>query len=303
MNKFKESEYYMSDEHKKNFKKCRVAGIEEIKKLKIIRILDYEKSPNLCKNCNESLSYEKKKNKFCCNSCAAIYNNKNRSNDFITEEFREKQRKTAIDNFRNGKVRKKNENIKKDEDINENIEIIKLTYYDIDIKCTVCGNNLNIMQKRRKNKYCSNTCRANDISQETRQKISLKAKENVKNGTHKGWQSRNIESYPETFFKKVLENNNIKYEFNKPISKRSLGLDCDASYFLDFYIEDKNIDLEVDGKQHEWEERQESDEVRDNALIENGFIVYRIKWKNINTKKGKEYIKNEIEKLIKYIGV
>lgn len=36
---------------------------------------------------------------------------------------------------------------------------------------------------------------------------------NTKNGKgYHGWQSRNTLSYPEKFFKKVLENNNIKFE-------------------------------------------------------------------------------------------
>ena len=67
-------------------------------------------------------------------------------------------------------------------------------------------------------------------------------------------------------------------------------------------IFDKNVDLEIDGSQHKLVERIESDKVRSEALINNGFIVYRIEWKNINTEKGKEYIKNEIDKFLKFIG-
>ena len=37
--------------------------------------------------------------------------------------------------------------------------------------------------------------------------------EKVKNGTHKGWQSRNITSYPEKFFISVLKNNNL-FDYN-----------------------------------------------------------------------------------------
>lgn len=80
----------------------------------------------------------------------------------------------------------------------------------------------------------------------------------VKDGRHKGWSSRNIESFPEKFFKQVLDNNNIKYQFNYSITKKSLGVNESSCYFLDFKIGD-NIDLEIDGKQHEWKERKESD--------------------------------------------
>lgn len=67
---------------------------------------------------------------------------------------------------------------------------------------------------------------------------------------------------------------------------------------MDFYIKNANIDLEIDGSQHKY--RKEHDEFRDLSLVNNGFDVYRIKWKNINNEAGKEYIKNEIDKFIKY---
>jgi len=122
-------------------------------------------------------------------------------------------------------------------------------------------------------------------------------KDRISSGTHKGWQSRDVESYPETFFKKVLENNNIVYEFNKPIRKRDLGIDCDSNYFLDFYLPETNIDLEIDGKQHSY--RQEHDKKRD-FFISKIYIVYRIKWESINTKSGKKYMKDEIDKFLNF---
>lgn len=334
MNKFKKSDYYMSENHIKNFENTRFLGRKKLQELKNERIDNYNTNPKLCANCQKPLEYKKKNNKFCCKSCAAIFNNKNRSNDFITDEFKEKQRNNAIKIFNNNK-KEKNE----------------ISYYEIEIKCPECGTQLTNKQKMRKQKFCSNLCSKLNITNVTIKKMSDSAKNRknkktiemicvicekkfttvnkgihnnknktrktcsdecnhilksrnstetmkklIKNGTHKGWQSRNIESYPEKFFKKVLDNNNIKYEFNKKISKRCLGLDCDHSYFLDFYLIDKNIDLEIDGKQHI--ERKKSDEIRDNALIKNGFVVYRIKWKNINTEKGKNYIKNEINNFL-----
>ena len=151
---------------------------------------------------------------------------------------------------------------------------------------------------KNKQKYCSSKCSHN--SDIIKKDLSKKAKERYEEGKLKGWQTRNIESYPEKFFKKVLKNNNIKFEFNKSIKKRDLGIDCDANYFLDFYIFGTNIDLEIDGKQHKYVGRESSDGLRDESLIKNGYDVYRIGWRSINTKNGKEYIKKEIEKFLTY---
>ena len=92
----------------------------------------------------------------------------------------------------------------------------------------------------------------------------------------------------------------MKCKTNFPISKKTLGLDEIANYFLDFYFEDKQIDLEIDGKQHEYEDRKTSDIQRDKLLINFGIKVYRIKWKNINNEKGKNYIKEEINKFLEF---
>ena len=40
------------------------------------RIISYNESPIKCKNCESSLSYDKRNNKFCSKSCAASFNNK-----------------------------------------------------------------------------------------------------------------------------------------------------------------------------------------------------------------------------------
>lgn len=100
----------------------------------------------------------------------------------------------------------------------------------------------------------------------------------VASGQHKGWTTRNILSYPEKFFKKVLEGNGFRGKFvtNHPIKKADLGFNCGACYFLDFYFPDFRLDLEIDGKQHKYEDRKASDIVRDEALTKNGYRVYRM---------------------------
>ena len=91
--------YLKSVRHLENCKNARILGNIKIQKLKEERKKEYNKNPKLCFHCKKPLVYEKKKNKFCCSSCAAIFNNKNRSDDFITEEFKEKQRNNAIKGF------------------------------------------------------------------------------------------------------------------------------------------------------------------------------------------------------------
>jgi very-short-patch-repair endonuclease len=58
-----------------------------------------------------------------------------------------------------------------------------------------------------------------------------------------------------------------------------------------------NIDLEIDGKQHEI--RKEHDEKRD-FYVSKQYKVYRIKWKSINNESGKKYMKNEIGKFLEF---
>ena len=165
--------------------------------------------------------------------------------------------------------------------------------------CKVC--NIDITSKPKKRTFCSNKCRGlYPRSEETINKIKENVNKRIKNGTHSGWKSRSVESFPEKFFKRVLESNNIEFDFNKPIKKRDLGIDCSCNYFLDFYIKGTNIDLEIDGKQHNWEDRIEHDKIRDESLTKMGYDVYRIKWESINTEKGKQYIQQEINKFIKY---
>lgn len=156
-------------------------------------------------------------------------------------------------------------------------------------ECVICNSTF---MGTKKTRTCSKEC--------NKQLLKNLMNERILNGEHKGWTTRNISSYPEDFFKKVLDNLEIKFDFNFPVSKSSLGIEKDSSsYFLDFYIQigERKIDLEIDGKQHELEDRKESDQRRDSALLKSGYEIYRIKWKNPVNDKNKDYIKGEIEKL------
>jgi very-short-patch-repair endonuclease len=162
---------------------------------------------------------------------------------------------------------------------------------NVKIKCKNCGKIFEREWRLRNREYCSPLC--SKTSEEVKEKISKTQQENFKKGIIKGWASRkNLEpSYPEKFFMKVLDNNNIKYERELRVGK----------YFIDFAIKDKMIALEIDGKQHLYEDRIESDKRKDKFLRKKNWDVYRIPWKNINTLEGKIYIKGEIEKFLNYM--
>lgn len=161
--------------------------------------------------------------------------------------------------------------------------------------CICCGKSFTpgriINGNLSKAKTCSEECRKIIKAQNTK---NLQEKL-IKEGRHKGWKTRNIESYAEKFFKQVLKNNNIDYEFNKPIEKSELNVQENGCYFLDFALTNK-IDLEIDGKQHKLKERQEHDKIRDERLKISGWKVYRIMWKSLP--KNNEYIKKEIDKFL-----
>ncbi len=140
------------------------------------------------------------------------------------------------------------------------------------------------------------------VAENTRRKLSVISKNLVATGKHKGWKSRLISSFAENYWMGVLSNNGISYEFNKPISKSSLGLNDASFYFLDFALPGK-VDLEIDGKQHSYPERMESDMKRDKLLSDAGWKVYRIPWKNINKESGKIEMENEIRNFLNWYNM
>lgn len=128
------------------------------------------------------------------------------------------------------------------------------------------------------------------ISEKTRKRLSEVQQIRVKNGVHNGWNSRKIASYPEKFWITVLKNNGLDFVREKPVN----------GYFLDFVIQkdEKMIDLEIDGKQHKYNDRKHHDKIRDKNLRDSGYIVYRIDWNEINSKHGKLKMKSKIRQFL-----
>lgn len=82
--------------------------------------------------------------------------------------------------------------------------------------------------------------------------------------------------------------------------KNSLGVQSPSCYFLDFFFPDKMIDLEIDGKQHKYKDRKQSDKVGDNLLRKSGYNIFRIEWKSINNDTGKQYIRERISEFLEF---
>jgi Protein of unknown function (DUF559) len=168
-------------------------------------------------------------------------------------------------------------------------------------ECKDCGKRLVYNNKSGFCKDCLPKHRFEN--REIREKLSIIMKNKAASGNLKGWITRPMLSYPETFFRKVLSDYQLldQCEINKRVSKRALGLNSGAGYFLDFFFAKKMIDLEVDGQQHFSDpDRVRSDKDRDEVLTKNGYRVYRIKWRNINNDVGKKYIKEEIRKFLDF---
>jgi very-short-patch-repair endonuclease len=108
-------------------------------------------------------------------------------------------------------------------------------------------------------------------------------------GTFTGWKSRTKEpSYPEQYFIDLFANEHIVgYIKEYPIGK----------WFIDFAFVEKKLAIEIDGKQHEYAERKEKDIEKDKFLIENGWKILRIKWKNPINENNKNFLYPQIEKI------
>lgn len=300
-------DYYNGGVKKIVLEFCHKHGIDIEK-----QISDYKNRKTYCLYCGKELTGDNRLNKkFCNSSCAASYNNKIRPPK--TEEERKKISESLVNFYKTHEliVRTNNGNYKtKGKTISCCInDGLVLNPYKVDFKdriiceskytekeCIICGKKFKPFLNANGHLYKGKTC-SEECSERLRKENGIEVhKRIVEEGRFKGWQSRNILSYPERFWIIVLKNNNISFIPNKPLKHEN------SNYFLDFYIEKngRKIDLEIDGKQHEHDDRHESDVKRDEYVLSCGIEVYRIKWNEINSDKGKEMMKQKIDDFIKY---
>lgn len=175
-----------------------------------------------------------------------------------------------------------------------------IKYENFEIPKCKCGQNLKhkngiSFQKTCNDKNCLGKQRKTfKHSEITKTRISKTMKKLQIEGKLKGWSINkdiNRRSYPEKFFIKLLNSNNL---YSKYTIIEKLSFD---KYFLDFAIIDLKIDIEIDGQQHfRTEEAVNHDNHRDNFLLKNGWKVYRIAWIEL-----KENPKNIIENFLCWI--
>lgn len=117
-------------------------------------ISNYNLSPNLCENCKKPLSYNRKNNKFCSNSCSAKFNN-------IKQSSLTKQKKS----FK----------------MSSNYFGMEVSGEFCPVKIDNCKWCKELFVKRNKEKYCSSKCRSlfrkdlvSKLPQETKDKMRLR---------------------------------------------------------------------------------------------------------------------------------
>lgn len=227
-----------------------------------------------CEYCGKEVHEKFGSGRFCSRSCANGWVSKNQSDET-------KSKKSVV-----GKLNLVNYSGKhlSEEHKNKISDSVKMSFKENDV-----GNKISMSLR----KYFDN----NSVSDLTRQKLSLSMKRSIQEGKHKGWYGRK-DSYPERFWMSVLDSNNIPYIREYKVTKSELGLKEPGCYFLDFYLLDKKIDIEIDGSQHLTEEQKSHDAKRTSELESKGYIVYRINWRN--PKANSELVKSDIDEFIRW---
>lgn len=141
--------------------------------------------------------------------------------------------------------------------------------------------------------FCNNSCSAKynwNFCPEYRENLTKQVNARVASGQHKGWSSRLkiSPSFPEKITLEILLELNLSLEREFKVDK----------YFIDFADKTRKIALEIDGKQHEFPERKVKDLIKDQYLISQGWIIFRIKWKKFS-KEFREELKNKIIDIFK----
>jgi very-short-patch-repair endonuclease len=146
--------------------------------------------------------------------------------------------------------------------------------------CNNCGLTFEVGFQRRNQESCSRSCamQLNWKDSSYRENVSSLLSEAAFRrhdaGEDFGWRTRGKFdcSYPESIASRILEELHIEYVREFRINR----------YFIDFALPDRKIAIEIDGKQHEQESRAQSDRKKDSLLIEQGWVVHRIKWPSDN---------------------
>lgn len=327
-------DYKSNDGHKMYHVKCIICGFEHDMQKRAIGIAkqcNHKRNivTKQCEECGKEIPISNKdgfadyqRKRFCGNSCAAKHNNKGHAH---TSESKIKISNSLRARYVQSSEKQQNEHgvyVNFDEYVDGTKDLYvqgivtyrNLKYYKLDkvegvdfVVCPYCNarlSNINAVHLKQHNKtindlrneFGESYVTVSEISHSRRSKVGIEVQKRlIKEGKHIGWTTRKIRSYAELFWEKVLKNNKLQYESEYVIKKTDIGIDENGCYFLDFLI-DGCIDLEIDGKQHQYEERKEHDMLRDERLRTVGFIIYRIPWINpVESDKVKKQIDSFME--------
>lgn len=200
----------------------------------------------------------------------------------------------------------------------EQSKIVKL--FSTEYKWLLVGDTYKFTRKRSLNSDPSKTDEENKANEESirlgvrwistptgRKLLSEKGKERTEKGLNKGWayRGRSLMSYPERYWKGVLDNLSLTYVQEFVVNRQEeLGLKNKLNFFLDFLLVSPKghlIDLEIDGKQHNYPEREAKDITRALELKEafseilgEPFYIYRIPWVNPINENSKKIVEGQI---------
>jgi len=92
-------------------------------------------------------------------------------------------------------------------------------------------------------------------------------------------------SYPEEYWKAVLDSHDLSYQEQYQI----------GTYQLDFAFPEIKLDLEIDGEQHYVDERiSQSDKRRNEWLTEQGWTIIRVRWSHYKKCENKKTFVSQI---------
>ena len=208
-----------------------------------------EKVTTNCNHCDKEFlkdqkDFKRSENHFCSKSCAASFNNTNR-----TEESRNKQKETLKKTLEN-----KPKNLKK-------------TIKEYSLICKIC--NKEFIHINPKKLMCSKEC------------VAIRQKQIHIDHPHVINNRSNPESYLESSFKDYILNTLTIREEDFIQEKRWI-MSNSKLYISDFYFPSLNLIIELDGKQHEL--TVEEDINRDNQILQefniNTLRITHKEWSN-----------------------
>ena len=203
----------------------------EAAKLKSDKVKEeYNKTPNKCTNCGNDLTYPQRHNKFCCSSCAASFNNKNRGGHKEETKIKISKKlegRTLSPEHKEKSIKSLQRVVKQRHDEGYERFLNKKTGKN----CVIC--NTEITYENRFRKTCSDECQ-------------IKSKTNRKylNGSRKtiNYNGIILESSWELKLAEWLDEYKIKWIRPEPIKWVLDGKN--KLYYPDFYLPDFNLYLD-----------------------------------------------------------